>query len=401
MIEFTDSIEQPLVPAGFRFGSTTAGIKQSGKPDLACALAAPRTTAAAVFTTNQVAAAPVLVGHEHLRESAGRLRAVIVNSGNANCATGPDGLAAAKSTCASAAKHLSLEASEVLPSSTGIIGVPFPLEKVEAALPQLFASATTDNLPDFARAIMTTDTRPKIACARFKATGRAIALAGVAKGAGMIHPNMATMLVYLFTDAIASPAQLQSYLCTAADQTFNSISIDGDTSTNDTALLLASGASGVTIDQCGQEFEQALLQVCRSLAHQIVADGEGVKHVITLHVTGAQNVTDAKQIASTIATSPLVKTAWAGCDPNWGRMLAAIGRSGVAIDPNQISIRIGPHQVCTNGAVGTFDPATAHEFMRAPQYDIFIALGSGDAGCEYITCDLTDEYVHVNADYST
>jgi glutamate N-acetyltransferase/amino-acid N-acetyltransferase len=326
---------------------------------------------------------------------------VVINSGNANCATGTPGIKAAKGVCRAAARQIGAVAKEILPSSTGIIGVTFPTEKIIAALPQLFASASAAALDAFARAIMTTDTRPKVASAEISFRGKKVRIAGVAKGAGMIHPNMATMLVYLFTDAQASATQLQKRLKSAADETLNCISIDGDTSTNDTALIMASGASSVPLKALGDEFDKALFQICRSLARQIVSDGEGVKHVVTLKVSGARSRQDARSIAKAIACSSLVKTAWAGCDPNWGRMLCAIGYSGVSIDPSQVSIAIGPHKVCTRGAVGAFDPVATNGFMQRPEYDIAIKVGAGRGICEYVTCDLTDEYVHINADYST
>lgn len=400
MIRFGDDIDHLFMPSGFLFGAATAGIKQSGKPDLACAIALEGATAAAIFTTNLIVAAPVVVGRENMKLSGGKLRAVIVNSGNANCATGAAGLQAAKAVCAEAAKQAGAAANEILPSSTGIIGVPLPTSKIINALPQLFASAAADGLGTFARAIMTTDTRPKVASAEISLKGKKVRIAGAAKGAGMIHPNMATMLVYLFTDVQTSAATLRKTLKSAADDTFNCISIDGDTSTNDTALLMAS-AAGVPLRTIGAEFERALFQVCRSLARQIVSDGEGVKHVITLKISGAKSKQSARTIAQTIACSPLVKTAWAGCDPNWGRILCAVGYSGIPVVPSQISIAIGPHQVCTRGAVGKFDPAAAHVFMQQPEYDIRIKVGGGPGACEYVTCDLTGEYVRINADYST
>jgi glutamate N-acetyltransferase / amino-acid N-acetyltransferase len=223
----------------------------------------------------------------------------------------------------------------------------------------------------------------------------------VAKGAGMIHPNMATMLVYLFTDVSASPRELQQMLKTAVEHSFNNISIDGDTSTNDTVLLLASGQSKVQLKSIRKEFEWALLNICASLAHQIVADGEGVKHVVRLKIEQARNTTEARKIAGTIGTSPLVKTAWAGADPNWGRILAAIGRSGVTVDLGKISIYLGDQQICRKGTACNFDQERAHQYMSQPDYDIRINLGMGKANLEFLSSDLTAEYVQINADYST
>jgi glutamate N-acetyltransferase/amino-acid N-acetyltransferase len=228
-----------------------------------------------------------------------------------------------------------------------------------------------------------------------------VILAGVAKGAGMIHPNMATMLVYLFTDLAASPRELQACLKEATDQSFNNISIDGDTSTNDTALLLASGKSGVQFKSVRDQFQAALTKVCRSLAAQIVSDGEGVQHVVRLNIEQARSRSDARQIGRAIANSPLVKTAWAGADPNWGRVLAAIGYSGVKINPERINIYLGEQQICRHGAACPFDHEKAHAYMSEPVYEIRIALGAGSATLEFLSCDLTAEYVRINADYST
>jgi glutamate N-acetyltransferase/amino-acid N-acetyltransferase len=348
-------------------------------------------------------AAPVTVGLEHLLRSRGNIHAVIVNAGNANCATGKHGIRAANAVCSAVAGALGKQSSQVFPSSTGIIGVLLPFEKIVAALPALISSAKAgpDAFDAFATAIMTTDTRKKTATAEFVFKTKTVRLLGAAKGAGMIHPNMATMLVYLFTDVIATPRNLKLYLRDAVDHSFNNISIDGDTSTNDTALLLASGQSGVPLKSVRKEFSAALTEVCRSLAQQIISDGEGVKHVVTLKIEQARSTVEARQIASAIANSPLVKTAWAGCDPNWGRMLAAIGYSGVKIKPDRINIYLGDQQICRNGAAAVFDKLRAHEYMKQPAYDIRFELGLGKARLDFLSCDLTAEYVHINADYST
>lgn len=390
-------------PQGFLFSSYTAGIKASGKPDLAFVQVPEGASAAAMFTRNQVVAAPVIVGRENMRASGGQINAVIINSGNANCATGKPGLKAAQQVCADLARKLKIKPTAVFPSSTGIIGVPLPVEKISAALPGLIAAAQpgAEALDAFASAILTTDTHKKVASQSIVYGGVEVSVVGVAKGAGMIHPNMATMLVYLFTDVAATPKELQKSLKKAVDLSFNNISIDGDTSTNDTVLLLASGKSGVTVKQLGGEFDKALQKVCRSLAAQIVADGEGVKHVVRLKIEQARTVDQARQIARTIATSPLVKTAWAGADPNWGRILAAIGRSGVTIEQDRISIYLGDQQICRKGGACPFDAVRAHEYMSEPAYEIRIILGAGEANLDFLSCDLTAEYVHINADYST
>jgi glutamate N-acetyltransferase / amino-acid N-acetyltransferase len=390
-------------PQGFLFSACIAGIKASGKPDLALALAPDGASAAAMFTRNQVVAAPVTVGREHLRRGSGQMRALIVNAGNANCATGKQGLKAATSVCIGVAKQIQVSPHRVFPSSTGIIGVQLPLDKIHTAIPALAnsASPSPDAFDKFANAILTTDTHKKVAFQSITFNQIPVILAGVAKGAGMIHPNMATMLVYLFTDLAASPRELQTCLKEAADQSFNNISIDGDTSTNDTALLLASGKSGVQFKSVRNEFQVALTKVCRSLAGQIVADGEGVQHVVRLNIEQARTRNEARQIGSSIANSPLVKTAWAGADPNWGRILAAIGYSGVKINPERINIYLGEQQICRHGAACAFDHDRAHAYMSEPVYEIRIALGAGSAALEFLSCDLTAEYVRINADYSS
>ncbi len=393
-----------VVPRGFVFSSGCAGIKASGRPDLALAEAPRGASAAALFTRNRVLAAPLIVGRQHLKKTHGRVRAVIVNSGNANCATGATGITASRAVCAQLGRLLQVAPEFVFPSSTGIIGVPLPVEKIRAALPQVVSGCASSDaaLQAFEHAIMTTDTRPKMAGGTFCDGGTQVAVTGVAKGAGMIHPNMATMLAYIFTDIDATPAQLRAALVQACDSSFNCISVDGDTSTNDTLLLLASGASGVKLGRRNRKlFAEALGEVCRSLAEQIVADGEGVKHVIRLSVEGARTDAEAHAIANTIATSMLVKTAWAGADPNWGRILAAVGRSSAAVDPAKVDIYIGPHQVCRRGAKGGFSQDAAHTYMLQPRYDIRVRVGGGRGRARLLTSDLTADYVHINADYST
>jgi glutamate N-acetyltransferase/amino-acid N-acetyltransferase len=390
-------------PRGFLFSACTTGIKPSGRPDLALALVPGGAAAAAMFTRNQIVAAPLTVGRDHLRASGGRLHALIVNAGNANCATGKQGLKAARLVCKKTARQCKIRENQVFPSSTGIIGVQLPVEKITAALPALISSATADgdSLERFAHAILTTDTHQKVACQAIAYKGVQANLVGVAKGAGMIHPKMATMLVYVFTDVIASARELQKQLRTAVDESFNNMSIDGDTSTNDTVLLLASGKSGVDLTSVRNEFQAALSKVCRSLAAQIIADGEGVQHVVRLQIEQARSTEEARQVARAIANSPLVKTAWAGADPNWGRLLAAAGYSGVKINPERISIYLGDQQICRHGAACPFDRDRAHQYMSEPAYDIRIVLGAGSASLDFLSCDLTEKYVRFNAEYST
>ena len=355
------------LPSGFSFSALAAGIKASGRPDLALIASAPGTRAAAVFTRNRVIAAPLQVAKASLRAARGGVRAVVVNSGNANCATGEEGLRGCQRVCREAAKLLGVRPEQIFPSSTGIIGVSFPAEKVIDNLPQLFERQQPGvaSMQAFSRAIMTTDTRPKVASSSFRVRGREGSVLGIAKGSGMIHPQLATMLVYILTDVAATSVQLKSALKKACNATFNCISVDGDTSTNDTVLLLASGKSGVRLSETGvaTRFRTALLEVCHSLAEQIVSDGEGVQHVIRLVVEQAKSVAEAQQVAKAVSHSLLVKTAWAGADPNWGRILAAAGYSGVPVDPQRVNIYIGNQMVCRRGQAHPFDEQQAHEHL--------------------------------------
>ncbi|MGA2354586.1 MAG: bifunctional glutamate N-acetyltransferase/amino-acid acetyltransferase ArgJ [Terriglobales bacterium] len=405
MISLRRSPEKVRLPSGFSFSAVAAGIKVSGRPDLALAEAVDGASAAALFTRNRVVAAPVEIGRRALVSTGGRVRAVVVNSGNANCATGRRGLQACELVCREVGSLLGVTSSEIFSSSTGIIGVPLPAEKIRAALPKLIAarSAGEGGALAFADAIMTTDTRRKIASARLRIGSNEVTLLGMAKGAGMIHPQLATMLVYLFTDIKATTRELQPLLRAACDSSLNCMSIDGDTSTNDTVLLLASGAGGIGIrdPRARKKFASALANVCQSLAEQIVSDGEGVQHVIRLFVEQARTREEAMLVARTIAHSMLVKTAWAGADPNWGRILAAVGRCGVAIDPSRVQIFIGSQKVCRNGMVCAFDERRAHRTLAQPVCDVRVQLGRGRDEVKFLTTDLTAEYVRINADYST
>ena len=405
MISLRRSPEKVRLPLGFSFSAVPAGIKVSGMPDLALAEAAEGATAAALFTQNRVVAAPVEVGRAGLLSSRYRVRAVLVNSGNANCATGRVGIQACQQICRETATALGASANEIFPSSTGIIGVPLSPEKITVQLPKLIAarSANQRGVLAFAHAIMTTDTRAKIASARFRAGAGNVTMLGIAKGAGMIHPQLATMLVYLFTDVEASATELRPLLRAACDSSLNCMSIDGDTSTNDTVLLLASGASGVRLKDAGsrKKFAGALNAVCQSLAEQIISDGEGVQHVICLFVEQASSREEALLVARTIAHSMLVKTAWAGADPNWGRILAAVGRSGAPVVPSRVQIYIGKQKVCRNGVACPFNERQAHHILGQPVCDIRVQLGRGRYAVRFLTTDLTAEYVRINADYST
>ncbi len=392
------------LPQGFSFSSGSAGIKASGRADLALVECCPGTKAAAMFTKNRVLAAPVQVGRAALRASRDSIRAVVVNSGNANCATGLKGLNACREVCREAARLLGTKPEQVFPSSTGIIGVPLPTEKILSALPLLARQQQTSNeaVCQFARTIMTTDTRPKWASRKVCSSNQEYRILGIAKGSGMIHPQLATMLVYLFTDVKANPRQLKDILLEVCDETFNCISVDGDTSTNDTVLLMASSKSSVRLSRRHEPgFRDALLQVSDSLAQQLVSDGEGVQHVIRLSIEGAKNKHEAMQLARAIAHSPLVKTAWAGADPNWGRILAACGNSGVPINPAKVDIWIGEQRVCNKGQACAFDEGKAHEHLSQPICDIRVQVHRGSGKLRFYTTDLTADYVRINADYST
>jgi glutamate N-acetyltransferase / amino-acid N-acetyltransferase len=400
-------ISQLVIPRGFRFGATKAGLKASGRTDFAVIVADAPASAAAAFTANRVSAAPLQVDKEHLRATGNKVRVVAINAGNANCAVGQAGLDAARATCAAAAEVFGCTPEEVFPSSTGIIGVPLPAEKLIAAMPELAGriGSESDHFQQVAQAILTTDTVEKTAFARIDVDGSEVRIAATCKGSGMIHPQLvphATMLVYVMTDAEMEPAVLQAYLNDSIELSFNRISVDGDTSTNDTVLLLASGASGVNIGEGNTQFGDALRQVCTSLAKQVVADGEGITHVVELRIEGAASDADALKAARAIAHSPLVKTAWAGNDPNWGRLMAAVGYSGAEIDPERIDIWFGEQRICRNGGrAEEFDEDAAHAYLRQTEFSITIQLNQGDGKCVFWTTDLTAEYVHINADYST
>jgi glutamate N-acetyltransferase/amino-acid N-acetyltransferase len=403
---------QLVIPKGFRFGAARAGLKKSGRADFALIVADAPANAAAVFTANRVTAAPLIIDKEHLRATGGKVRVTAINAGNANCAAGQAGLDAARATCGAAAQIFGCRPEEVFPSSTGIIGVPLPAEKLIAALPGLAADlgADFDHFQQTAQAILTTDTVEKTAFAMLEVADldggtREVRIGAFCKGAGMIFPQLiphATMLVYILTDAAIEAAALDGYLRQAIEVSFNRISVDGDTSTNDTVLLLASGASGAAVGPEDAAFGAALTQVCTSLARQIVADGEGVTHVVELHIEGAATNADAFKIAKSIAHSPLVKTAWAGGDPNWGRLMAAIGYSGAQIDPERIDIWFGELAISRDGGrAPEFDESAAHAYIAQREFSITIRLSQGAGACVFWTTDLTHEYVSINADYST
>jgi glutamate N-acetyltransferase/amino-acid N-acetyltransferase len=403
----TTRLSNADVPQGFTFAATHCGLKKS-KLDLGILISETPASAAAVFTKNWVTAAPVIASQVHLRESRHRMRGVIVNSGNANCCTGSEGFAAAATSALKLARELGrLHPSQILVCSTGVIGVPLRWQKIVNAIPRLVRARhrTAKSFAEFTRAIMTTDTRPKWAAAKCRIAGKQVRILGCTKGAGMIHPNMATMLGFLATDAAMSPALLSRALRAVVARTFNAITVDGDTSTNDTVTLLANGASGAhkitNPNDDWKKFCAALELVCQSLALQIVADGEGARHVIEIEVRGAPTDRAAKQVALTIANSPLVKTAIAGADPNWGRILAAAGRSGIAFDFERADISLAGIKVCRRGQENPFNERAAHRKMLAKFVPIVVSLHSGDGRARVWTCDLTAEYVHINASYRT
>lgn len=396
------------IPQGFSFAATNCGLKR-GRLDLGILLSEVPAVAAAVFTTNRVVAAPVIASREHLKKSRQRMRGVIVNSGNANCCTREDGYPASIATTKRLAEELGGgEGSQFIVCSTGVIGAPLRVEKILNAVPQLVQSRSSDPgaFEEFARAIMTTDTRPKWAAAKCRIGGKEARILGCAKGSGMIQPNMATMLSFIATDAAVTAPVLQRALRAAVGSTFNCITVDGDTSTNDTVALFANGqSSGAKIAKASgadyKNFCAALERVCRELALAIVADGEGAQRLIEIDVRGAASDEAADRIARTVANSPLVKTAFAGADPNWGRILAATGRAGVEFDPGRTNIWIGGVAVCRGGRETAFDEAAAHAKMLEKSVYVRIDLGSGRGAARMWTCDFTQEYVHINASYRT
>lgn len=396
---------EAALPRGFRFAATACGLKKTGALDLALLTSDLPASAAAVFTQNLVVAAPVVVSKAHLKTSKGRMRAVIVNAGNANCATGAAGYGASTKTVEETARRLRWRPDEIFVCSTGVIGVLLPVEKILRALPGIIRNRrpSARSFAEFSLAICTTDTRPKTAAASFRMAGKRIHLVGCAKGAGMIHPNMATTLAFVATDANVSPSLLQKTLRGVTTRTFNAISIDGDTSTNDTLLVMANGAAGAPAIKSGSSahraFSKALEEVCHSLALQIVADGEGAQRVIEIEVLHAKSEAAARRIGQTIATSPLVKTAFAGGDPNWGRIFAAAGRAGVKFDPARVDIHMAGIPVLRRGQPLVFNERVASRRLLEKNVHIIVDLHAGPAGMHYWTCDLTAEYVRINASY--
>ena len=385
------------LPKGFYASGVRAGIRKK-RPDLGLIVAENGANAAAVFTQNRFQAAPVVLAKSSLKKSGGRVKAVIVNAGCANAVTGKPGLEAAKRVRKRAAELLRCDLDEIFLASTGVIGVVLPDKKVTDALPDAMARLSSGGISAFSHAILTTDVGPKVAQATFNMGGKRARVVGVAKGAGMIHPNMATMLAFVMTDAALPPAALKKALKEAVDGSFNAISVDGDTSTNDCVLLLASGSVGSAESHLA-EFQRALNAVCRELAWMIVRDGEGATRVMELEVRGARNDRDAWLAAHAVATSPLVKTALHGGDPNWGRILAALGRSGARFSIRRVSLNAGPVTLVRNGDPANYREKDAARVFARERVPITLDLGSGSARAVILASDLSHDYVSLNADY--
>jgi glutamate N-acetyltransferase/amino-acid N-acetyltransferase len=390
------------LPLGYLYSATYAGIRKVEKDDLALIVSGLPASAAAVFTQNRVQAAPVRLCRRHLQRSGGLAGAILVNAGNANCAT-RTGDAVALATAKAAARLLKLPPAQVLPASTGVIGVELDPAKITNALPSLAAGLHPDRFEDAARAIMTTDLVSKTASTEVKLRRGVVRIAGMTKGSGMIQPLMATTLGFVLTDADVPPALLRAILKRSVERSYNRLSVDGDTSTNDTLLLLANGASGARPDPVERrKFEEAVTQVMESLAQAIARDGEGARKFITIRVTGAASDDGAARIARTIANSPLVKTAIAGSDANWGRILSAAGNAGVAFDPAKTDIRMQQVLVCRGGVAAAFSEAELKQKLDAPECDIQVTIrGKGKGAARFWTCDLTEGYIRINASYRT
>jgi len=383
------------LPLGYRYAATYAGIRKVEKDDIVLIVSDSPASAAAVFTRNRVVAGPVTVARRNVRASRGRMQAILANAGNANCAT-PTAEQVATESARAAGEALGIAANQVLPCSTGVIGVELDPRKIANALPRLKAALDPGSFDAAAAAILTTDTRSKTAFAQVKAAR----IAGMAKGSGMIHPRMATTLAFVLTDAVVPPPVLRTALKHAVERSFNRISVDGDTSTNDTVAVFANGVSKIT--PSAKAFSEALAEVLASLAQQIVKDGEGAKKFVTIEIRGAATDAAAEKIARSIANSPLVKTAIAGSDPNWGRVLSAAGNAGVAFDPTHADIDMQGVAVCRGGLAADFSEDELKRKPDSPECSIqFTLRGRGRGQTRFWTCDLTEEYIRINASYRT
>jgi glutamate N-acetyltransferase/amino-acid N-acetyltransferase len=387
---------------GYRYSSVFAGIRKVKADDLALIVPDTPAAAAAVFTQNRVQAAPVRIARFNLTKSRGLVSAVLINAGNANCAT-RTGDRVALACCDAVAKHLRVPAEQVFPASTGVIGVELDAHLIASATPNLVNRLKPNRFEDVARAILTTDTVSKTARRNITLQRKAVRIAGMTKGSGMIQPNMATTLGFVMTDAAIAPSLLAPMLAAAVQRSYNRISVDGDTSTNDTVLLLANGASGITPNEKEREkFQEALTELLEDLAKQIVRDGEGARKLITIEVSGAPGEDAADRLARAIANSPLVKTAIAGSDPNWGRILSAAGNAGVPFDPSKVNISLQDVLVCQGGVAADFSEEELKEKLDEPECLIRVVLhGRGTGTARFWTCDLTEKYIEINASYRT
>ncbi len=389
-------------PRGFRAAGVAAGIKPSGNPDVALIVSDTVASAAAVFTTNRVVAAPVLVSREHLAD--GQARVIAVNAGCANAVTGEQGLQDARKMAALAAAATGAAPEEVVVCSTGVIGRPLPMDRLEAGLRAAAEQLSPDGGPAAARAIMTTDTRPKEIAVEVAVDGQAVRIGGICKGSGMIAPNMATMLAFITTDAEVWPEVLAGALRSAAERTFNCVTVDGDTSTNDTLAILANGAAGVRVPPFSPAYNRfcdGLLEVCTYLARELARDGEGATKLVTVEVRGAVSPVQARKVARSIANSPLVKTALFGNDPNWGRILCAAGYSGAPLDPHRLALTLCGVPLVREGEPVPFDEAAASAAMKSPENHVLVDLGQGRSSATVYTCDFSYDYVRINAEYTT
>ena len=392
----------PALPnvAGVRFGTLAAGIKYQNRPDVMLAELAPGTSIAGVFTQSATRSAAVLDCQKKLGLPAAEGAAILVNSGNANAFTGHRGMASVAALSKALADQLELSESRVFTASTGVIGEPLPHEKISTRMPELISDLDADGIGMAARAIMTTDTYPKGASAQVETSSGPVNIVGIAKGSGMIAPDMATMLAYIFTDAQIEQAELQGLLSSLNEVTFNAITVDSDTSTSDTLILAATGASGHRVSAQNAAFVEGLHQVMRDLAHQVVRDGEGARKFVEVRLTGAASDQDAKQHAKAIANSPLVKTALAGEDPNWGRIVMALGKSGAAAERDLIKIWLGDILVAEQGWVAaSYSEEQGAAYMKNAELVIAVDLGMGSGAATIWTCDLTHDYISINADY--
>lgn len=385
---------------GFKAAGFAAGIKNKNQLDMGLIYSEYPATVAGVFTGNLVKAAPVLLDQEKIKS--GECRALIINSGNANCCTGEKGMFDAKNMCAQTATALGIPDNLVLVASTGVIGQPLPMGKISTAIPGLVDSLSKQGFTDLANSIMTTDTTPKILGIQSQIDDKPVHVLGVAKGSGMIHPNMATLLCFICTDVAADPKTLKKVLTRSVDSSFNRITVDGDTSTNDTALLMANGFSGIKIDTPQKEkaFQKILDEICLKLALMLVKDGEGVTKVVKITVKGAKSDHDARKIANTIAQSNLVKTAFFGEDANWGRIMAAAGRAGIDLIPEKIDIYFNSIQMvkCGTGC-GSKAEALATAVLKKSEFEVILNLNKGSGQASVLTCDFSIDYVKINADY--